>query len=285
MALSFSPIITARRKVHSEGFSYYNLNARFFGGLVDPILNIDHFRMSERPFLPRPLAGFSAVTVVLENSAGGFLARDHLGTSAQIGPGGFYGLVAGTGMIAEETPDEGQTCEGIHVSINLPSKEKKSAPRSFSLQPNEVKEWKPNPQLRGRVFLGKLAGVESTVALPSPFSFFEFEAKPKMSVAPRVFSESGGLVYLLRGKIRLTSGDEVITLEAMQTVGFSSAEKDLELFIESLEDSHFIFLAGKSCREPAITHGGFVMTNQAEIADAIVRYQSGKMGKLEPSTK
>ncbi len=281
MPLSFSPIITARRKVHSDGFSFFNLNERFFGGMIDPILNLDHFRMSERPFPPRPLAGFSAVTAVLEGSRGGFLGRDHLGLNAHVLPGGLYGLVSGAGMIAEETPHAGEVCEGIHVSINLTSKDKKAPPRSFVLEPTQVREWKPNPQVRGKVFLGRIAGAESPVALPSPFSFFEFEMKPKMSATPRVLSRSGGMVYLLRGKIRLSSGDEVVGLEAGQAIGFQSEDKDLELFIESLEDAHFFFLAGKRCDEPKITHGSFVMNTQAEIAAAIARYQAGEMGTLE----
>lgn len=283
MPLSFSPIITARRKVHSDGFSFFNLNERFFGGMIDPILNLDHFRMSERPFPPRPLAGFSAVTTVFESSRGGFLARDHLGLNAQVLPGGLYGLVSGSGMIAEETPNAGEVCEGIHISINLLGKDKKLPPRSFTLEPSQVREWKPNPQLRGRALLGRIAGAESPVSLPSHFSFFEFEMKPKMSVTPRVLSKSGGMVYVIRGKVRLSSGDEVVPLEAGQAVGFSSDDKDLEVFIESLDDAHFFFLSGKRCGEPKIMHGSFVMNTPVEIADAIRRFQVGEMGKLDPS--
>jgi redox-sensitive bicupin YhaK (pirin superfamily) len=283
MSLSFSSIITARRKVYSDGFAYLNLEERDFGGIVDPVLNVDHFRMSERPFPPRPLAGFSAVTAVLEESPGGFIGRDHLGLDARISPGGFYGLVSGKGMIAEEKPFVGSTCEGIHVSINLASAAKRVAPRSFFTEPGQVKEWRPNPALRGRVFLGKLAGAESPVALPAPFSFFEFRLKPKMSASPRVLAESGGLVYVLRGKLRASSGDETFTLGTGQAIGFSSAERDLELLVEALEESHFIFLSGKACREPVVSHGGFVMNTAAEIEDAIRRYQAGEMGKLTPS--
>jgi redox-sensitive bicupin YhaK (pirin superfamily) len=283
MGLTLSSIIPARRKVHSDGFSYFNLNGNAFGGVVDPILNLDHFRMSERPFPPRPLAGFAAVTVVLEGSPGGFVGRDNLGLHARIGPGGFYGLISGTGMIAEETPYAGSVCEGIHVSINLAAKEKRRPPRSFALEPNQVKEWKPNPQIRGRVYLGRLAGAESSAALPAPFSFFEFHSRARMSVRPRVLAESGGLVYVLSGRIRLSAGDEIVDLEAMHAIGFGSPEKDQELLLESLEDAHFFFLSGRSCREPEVTHGGFVMNTSDEIAETIRRYQSGGMGTLEPS--
>ena len=283
MALTFSSIKLARRKIHSDGFSYWNLSADLFNGLIDPVLNLDHFRMSERPFPPRPLAGFAAVTAVLESSVGGFTGRDHLGKTTRILPGGFYGLVSGSGMIAEETTFAGTVCEGVHLSVNLPAAAKRQPPRSFSLEPNQVKEWKPNPALRGRVYLGKLAGAESSVAVPAPFSFFEFQMRAKMSASPRVLAESGGLVYVLSGKLRISSGDEVVSVDALQALGFTNAEKDSELFIESLEEAHFIFLSGKACREPVVSHGAFVMNTSAEIAEAIKRYQSGAMGKLDPS--
>lgn len=280
MALQFSPIITARRKVHSDGFSFFNLNERFYAGMIDPILNIDHFRMSERAFAPRPLAGFSALTYLFENSEGGFLGRDHLGNQTQIYPGGLYGLVSGTGMIAEEVPDAGKTCEGIHITVNLTSKGKKLAPSSFALSPDEIKEWKPNPQVWARVLLGKVAGAESPVKLPEPFTMVEYVMRPRMSASPRVFGSSGGMIYVLRGKVRVSSGDEVNTLEAMQSIGFQSEDKDLEVFLESLDDSHFFFFSGKSCKEPLVIHGAFVMNSQAEIAAAIERYQRGGMGRL-----
>lgn len=284
MALTFSPIVPARRKVHSDGFSYLNFSASAFGaGFLDPILNLDHFRMSERPFPPRPLAGFAAVTAVLETSPGGFVGRDHLGLRARVGPGGLYGLVSGSGMIAEEMPYPGTTCEGIHVSINLPVRSKRESPRSFVLEPAQVKEWKPNPQIRGRVYVGKLAGAESPALLPIPCSFFEFHARAKMSVTPRVLAESGGLVYLLSGKLRLSAGDEIVGLDALQAIGFANGEKDSEILVEAIEESHFFFVSGRACREPVVTHGGFVMSSAAEIADAIARYQGGKMGSLEPT--
>jgi redox-sensitive bicupin YhaK (pirin superfamily) len=109
--------------------------------------------------------------------------------------------------------------------------------------------------------------------------------RAKMSARPRVLADHGGLIYLLSGKLRLASGDEVVGLDAGQAIGFSNSEKDLEILVESMEESHFIFLSGKACHEPVVTHGGFIMNTQAEIASAIARYQSGEMGRLEPSRR
>jgi redox-sensitive bicupin YhaK (pirin superfamily) len=285
MALEFSPIITAKRKVHSDGFAYMNLSERFFGGLIDPILSLDLFRMSEATGPSRPLAGFAAATYLLERSQGRLQSRDSRSEGkTTIGPGGLRWTHSGKGIIHEEHPTGHEVCEGIHISVNLPSAQKRTEAWTKILASSEVKEWKPNPSLRGRALVGKLAGAQSTIVPPSPFSFFEFEMRPKMSVSPRVLSENGGLVFALRGKLRVSSGDDVLSFEGNQAVGFRNAEKDTELFIEALDspegESHFFFLAGKACKETMITHGPFVMNTQAEIEDAIGRYQRGEMGTL-----
>jgi redox-sensitive bicupin YhaK (pirin superfamily) len=288
MALEFSPIITAKRKVHSDGFTYLNLSERFFGGLIDPILTLDFFRMSEPTGPSRPLAGFSAATYLLERSAGRLETRDSRSPEkVVIGPGGFRWTHSGNGIIHEEQPVGREVCEGIHLSVNLPSAHKRSEPWTKILASAEVKEWKPNPSLRGRALVGKLAGAVSPIVSPSPFSFFEFTMKPKMSVSPRVLSESGGLVFALQGKLRISSSDDVLVFDGNQAVGFRNAEKDAELFIEALDspegEAHFLFLSGKACKEPFIAHGPFVMNTQAEIEAAIARYQRGEMGELRPS--
>jgi redox-sensitive bicupin YhaK (pirin superfamily) len=276
MSLTFSPILTARRKIFSDGYSYYELNERFFGGMIDPVLNVDHFRMSERAFQPRPIAGHSLLTLILEDSSGGLLGRDHQGKRVKIGPGGILGLIAGSGMIMEEVPQLGSVTEGIQVTLNLGSKDRQAPPTSFLVESAQVKEWKPNSQARVRVHLGKMAGTESSAALPAPFSFYEFQMKPRTSASPRVLSESGGMLYVLRGKIRISSGDDVIPLEAQQAIGFQTEDRDSEIFIEALDESHFIFLSGKSLREGKVVHGGFIMGTQAEVEATIRRYQNGE---------
>lgn len=285
MAFEFSRVVTAQKKVHSDGFSYLNLNEKMFGGLVDPILSVDFFKMSEPNMPARPLGGFSAATYLLRNSAGSLESRDSRSAERMtILPGGLRWTHSGSGIVHVERPKNGELCEGIHLSVNLPSEQKKTEPWTRYLDPAEVKEWKPNSALLGRVLVGKIAGAESPIVPPSGFSFFEFEVRSRMSASPRVLAESGGLVYVMSGKIRVTGDDTVLTCEAGQAVGFANMEKHSELFVEALESpeggAHFVFLSGRACREPVVAHGPFVMNTQAEIEEAIERYQRGEMGKL-----
>lgn len=285
MPFEFSKITSAQRKVHSDGFAYLNLSEKMFAGLIDPILSIDIFKMSEANMPPRPMGGFSTATYLLRASPGSMESRDSRSDRREtILPGGLRWTHSGSGIIHAEHPVGGETCEGIHLSVNLPSAQKRTEPWTKYLEPAEVKEWKPNPALSGRVLIGRIAGAESKIPVPVPVSFFEFDVRTKMSVSPRVLAESGGLVYVLSGKVRVTGGDSVVVLEPAQAVGFANTEKDSELFVEALESkdggAHFIFVSGKACQEPVVAHGPFVMNTQAEVEAAIERYQRGEMGKL-----
>ena len=61
---------------------------------LDPFLNVDDFRMSQPTFPPHPHAGFSAVTLMLEDSRGAFVNRDSLGDRSRIAPGGVHWTMA-----------------------------------------------------------------------------------------------------------------------------------------------------------------------------------------------
>ncbi|MBL9037658.1 MAG: pirin family protein, partial [Archangium sp.] len=57
------------------GFTTHGLRG-FAHHTIDPFLNVDHFTMSQPTFPPHPHAGFSAVTVLFEDSPGAFINRD-----------------------------------------------------------------------------------------------------------------------------------------------------------------------------------------------------------------
>ena len=49
---------------------------------------------------------------------------------------------------------------------------------------------------------------------------------------------------------------------------------------EVVEDTRFILLSGEPIKESLSTYGPFVMNTEDEIRQAIIDYQSGKMGIL-----
>jgi len=282
MSLQFSPVITARKKVYTAGFYYYNLNEKFYGGLIDPILNIDHFKMSEPTFPPHPHAAFSAETYLFPHSEGSFKNRTRKGTQNKIEPGDLQWTLAGKGIMHEETPnEEGKTVEGIQLFVNLSQVNKKLPPQSIHLSTKDIPVFVPNEHVSVKVICGRQGGVESPLNLPESFTFFDVSLKVKTGFATRILMDSGALIYVYQGRLRVSGGDEITYLDQYQSVGAQTLDKDRDIRFEAPEtDVKFLFLSGKSIKEPIVAHGPFVMNKAEEIEEAIKAYQRGEMGTL-----
>ena len=72
MSIQFSDVLKAQKKVSSGTFSVRSLDLQRLGEHASPVLVLDNFRVTGRPFPPHPHAGFSPVTYVFEDSQGTF---------------------------------------------------------------------------------------------------------------------------------------------------------------------------------------------------------------------
>ncbi|WP_078031648.1 pirin family protein [Massilia sp. KIM] len=123
----------------SEGLSIAKIHPASLSWELDPVLQIDWFRMSRRFFPPHPHAGFSAVTLMLPNSAGGFINRDSLGDASAIPPGAMHWTEAARGMMHEEVPQiEGLECHGLQIFVNLPARFKLAAPAVYHVEREQL---------------------------------------------------------------------------------------------------------------------------------------------------
>jgi redox-sensitive bicupin YhaK (pirin superfamily) len=60
---------------------------------------------------------------------------------------------------------------------------------------------------------------------------------------------------------------------------FEGTGRTIEL--EALSDGKLLFLSGAPIEEPVVSYGPFVMNYQGEIKQAMLDYETGKMGKLD----
>src|SRR4029450_4423886 len=69
---------------------------------MDPYLTIDHLVISQPQFRPHPHAGFSAITLMFEDSPGSISNRDSTGTHTLLKPGDLHWTQARSGVVNEE---------------------------------------------------------------------------------------------------------------------------------------------------------------------------------------
>lgn len=248
---------------------------------VSPVVVLDNFRVNGHPFGPHPHAGFSPITYVLEDSPGSLRSRDSLGHDITMGPGGIVWTEAGHGMLHEELPAKrGKELHGLQIFINLSAFNKGVSPRVLTLDSKNVPEWKDSGE-RVRVVVGSFNGVSSPLVPAEPFTLLDVWLKREVNF--RLKKGNNALVYVLDGEVQLSDGSKQTLLQSDQAIALSHVTKDSEILLESRESAHLIILSGKALNEPVVVGGGFILSSEQDISAATQRFESGRMGHLDPA--
>lgn len=278
---------SVRAKTHlsetrgGPGFTSFGLR-RLPGYPLDPFISLDDFRMSEPTFPPHPHAGFSAVTYMFEDSPGAFINRDSLGDRSRIGPGALHWTEAARGMMHEEIPESpGEVCHGLQMFVNLRSDHKNAPPRAFHVEAPDVPVVTLGQGARVRVLAGEFAGRSALPGLLTQILLLDVHLDPD---AQAVLSIGAGCCFLLAisgaGSLGVDAGRAGIG--AHDAVGLA-ADGDEVALTAGAEGLHVLVAAGEPIGEPVVFGGPFVMTNEADLAAARVRFQRGEMGHLTRS--
>lgn len=282
MAIEFSPAISSRQIASSDTFSVRAIDLSAFGEWGSPVLVLDHFRVTSRPFPPHPHAGFSAVTYVFEDSQGGLRSRDSLGNDQITGPGGIVWTEAGRGLLHEEVPAEtGRELHAVQIFVNLSAKNKLVAPRLLRLESAEVPEWRSTAGERVRVVVGSFHGINSPLTTAEAFNLLDAWVQGEISFnLPEGYNS---LIYVLSGQARLrTDDDKQQEINGEQALAVHGQGR---VSLRAIRPAHILILMGAEIREPKFEYGGFIMSDRSQMMATVERYRSGQMGHLEPISK
>lgn len=248
---------------------------------MDPFLLMDHFGPmvlgpgTDAGFPPHPHRGFQTLTYLIQ---GAFRHRDSTGGSGLLRPGGAQLMNAGSGIVHEEMPvpeqlETGGPIEGVQLWINLPKAHKRSAPGYTDLQP-ETMPWVPVPGGRLRVLAGTWAGVTGPAQTPARIAYAHLELEPGARFEQAIPAGWTAAVVPLHGSVQI--GSQVVPADTVALLG----EGDT-LGLEATSAASLMLVAGEPLGEPIAHYGPFVMNTPAEIEQAILDYQQGRMGHLD----
>ena len=120
----------------------------------DPFLLLDEFR-SDDPndyiagFPDHPHRGFETVTYML---AGRMKHGDNQGNTGLLGPGSVQWMTAGRGIVHSEFPQQVEGLMwGFQLWVNLPAKDKMTAPRYQDIQGDDIPEVEAAEGVHARV--------------------------------------------------------------------------------------------------------------------------------------
>src|SRR5438105_15125628 len=185
---------------------------RAFAGVpleaLDPFSHLDE--MGEVDYGPgepkgtswHPHRGFETVTYMLD---GTFQHQDSHGGGGVITDGATQWMTAGGGILHIETPPEelvvsGGLFHGLQLWVNLPAKDKMTAPRYQGLEGSQVKlVSSADGGALVRIVAGDVAGHRGPGATHTPISFVHATVAPAARLSLPWSPDFNALVYVMSG--------------------------------------------------------------------------------------
>lgn len=225
---------------------------------------------------PHPHRGFEPVTFLF---SGKIHHKDSTGSEGFLETGDVQWMTAGSGIIHSEGPSvafakEGGDMELIQLWVNLPREYKMTAPKYQDIKKNDIPAIEENG-FQMKVVAGEYRGVKGPASTFTPIVAMMMNFKADASTSVEMPVNYNVMVYVLSGSVE-SNGAKI---DALNMATFDHSSEQVQLKANS--DGKLLFLAGKPINEPVVSYGPFVMNYPGEIKQAIMDYETGKMGVLE----
>jgi len=160
--------------------------------------------------------------------------------------------------------------QGFQLWLNLPAKDKMSAPRYQDIAPERIPLAHPAKGVEAKVIAGELAGVKGPVEAGATDPFYaDFRLEPGAAVGVDLPDGHNAFAYVYEGAAEI-AGRPV----ERGTIAVLTPEGPVDL--KSDHGGRLILAAGKPLREPVAKYGPFVMNTEGELRQAFADYQAGR---------
>jgi len=268
-------------RVHNFIPSAYRLDMQ----RMDPFILMDYnskfyFPPSESPrgVGVHPHKGFETVTIAYH---GKIAHHDSSGGGGVIQEGGVQWMTAAAGILHKEYHEEEFTKQGgdfqmVQLWINLPARDKTSAPKyqGFTHKELAIHQLKDNAG-EVEVIAGKYKDTQGSASTFTPLHVMNAKLHTNASAEFSFPADYNTALLVIEGNIEV-NGEEV------ETDHFVLFENNGENFVVTAkEEATVLVLSGEPLNEPIVAQGPFVMNTSEEIMEAIQEFSSGKFGTLE----
>jgi redox-sensitive bicupin YhaK (pirin superfamily) len=277
----------ARPGMVGDGFRVYNYFPN--GGIpqkrVSPFLMLDF--NAEYDFGPsdhlrgvdvHPHKGFETVTIAYKGSVA---HHDSTGNSGVINPGDVQWMTAGAGILHKEYHEQefskrGGPFEMVQLWVNLPAKDKLTAPKYQPITASEMgKVILPNNGGLVNIIAGAMGDAKGPATTYTPVNMFDIRLNKGAELDTATPASHNTVVLVV-------SGSAVINGEDVATHSFVLFKNEGEgINIKASEDSVLLLLSGEPIDEPIAQYGPFVMNTRQELEEAFEEFRAGKFGVLE----
>ena len=244
---------------------------------LDPFLLLDEFRSDEAAdyiggFPDHPHRGFETVTYML---AGRMRHGDNQGNVGLLRPGSVQWMTAGRGIVHSEMPEqEGGLLQGFQLWVNLPAKDKMTAPRYQDIDPEKISTVDVDG-VGVKVLAGKVGDVKGAVdtGATDP-TYLDVHLPAGSAFVQPVSAGYNAFVYVYDGEAVIGIGANAKTLKRSQ-IGVLSDGEEIRV-AASAAPARLLLIAGKPLGEPVARYGPFVMNTMDEVRQAADDYMAGR---------
>lgn len=268
-------------RVHNFIPSFANLSMR----RMDPFIMMDYNSKFNFPAtdVPKgvgvhPHRGFETVTIAYQGSVS---HHDSAGGGGTIHQGDVQWMTAASGVLhkeyhAEEFYKKGGIFQMVQLWVNLPAKDKMSAPKYQAIEHQNI----PTVEVENgfvEVIAGEYNGVKGSASTFSPVHMLNAKLNLVGKADFKFPANYNTIALVIEGEIKV-NGNQIV-----ETDHFVLFENKGENFsIEATEENTVVLiLSGEPLNEPIASYGPFVMNTQEEIREAFVDYNKGEFGTLE----
>jgi quercetin 2,3-dioxygenase len=240
-------------------------------------------------FPVHPHRGFETVTIVLKGLVDHF---DSKGSSGRYGNGDIQWLTTGSGcQHAEMFPlinqDKSNPCELFQIWLNLPAKDKFTAPAYKMLWAEDIPEIQTvgsnGKKTNVKLISGSMQGTDSLEPCPASWAkdkknhvgIYLIRMEPEASITLQAVSDT------LSRNLYFYEGDGSIYIEGgviSPSTRIKLAGNDEIPITNGKKESYLLLLEGEPIQEPVVQYGPFVMTTEQEIREAFADYRKTQFG-------
>jgi quercetin 2,3-dioxygenase len=243
---------------------------------LDPFFLFDHFGSENKDdyiagFPMHPHRGIETITYMLDGSVA---HKDSLGNSGVIGPGDVQWMTAGSGILHEEMPRVGpRRLDGFQVWVNLPARLKMTRPRYQDVPSASIPEVVRPDGARVRVVAGEVDGVAGAVReIFADPSFLDVTLPAGVGFEQPVPRGHTALLYVFQGAASVgKAAGAAVTATHLAILG----DGELVRARAGSAGARFLLLSARPLDEPYARWGPFVMSTQAEVAQALQELRDG----------
>ena len=247
---------------------------------LDPFLLLDEFGTDSAAdyiagFPNHPHRGFETVTYMLD---GRMRHRDNHGHEGVLVPGSVQWMTAGRGIVHSEMPEQQSgRMRGFQLWLNLPARDKMTAPKYQELGPDKLPVTTPQPGVTVKVIAGRVGEVQGPISQPATDpTYLDVGLDAGAQYVHSLPAQHTAFLFVYDGEVRVGNNSDSTVVRAGELAVLGEGNDVALTGVSTKITNRAILVAGRPLHEPVARYGPFVMNTREQLMQAVEDFQQGR---------